>query len=292
MEHTTRRRDVIVTGGRRFILGAAAAAGAFVALAAPPHAQVSPQGVRPLGDDPVGAAARVWIWYRGEPAGVPRLDDLAELRALGFSAVIWPASAERGATAARRMAAQVGLTLDVRASEPALTPDRASTPGRRVTIGVGPGLANFAAAIAWRAIAHGARDVGFDAGESSSGLVWRDRSGALLPWVAEARALTRQFEFNAALVGAFGRSMAMTIEGAIPGIEVALVDAGRSWVIVATNVSAARVRGAARLPRAVPAAPWSNLFDGEVMAMLDQPEGPRWSFELMPGQAKVFAVDK
>ena len=40
---------------------------------------------------PVSAAEPVVaVWYRGAPAGTPRQDDLAVIRALGFNGVVWP----------------------------------------------------------------------------------------------------------------------------------------------------------------------------------------------------------
>ena len=38
----------------------------------------------------------VSVWYRGDPAGTPRQDDLAVIRALGFPRVTWPAQHAAG----------------------------------------------------------------------------------------------------------------------------------------------------------------------------------------------------
>lgn len=254
--------------------------------------QVAPQAVPPprLADPLV--APSVSIWYRGDPAGTPNLDDLAELRALGFSKITWPGSLSRGIVAVGRLAAEVGMTVDIRAAAPLLTAGDPIAPGASVDIAVSPAEAILAPALAWRAIARGARRVYFDAGESS-GQGWRDQTGAVRPWLADARTIARQFEFNAELIRAFGRTMTMSLEAeAPPGVDVSLIDADRSWVLVATNVSRQPARGAGRLPRGVPPAPWADLFDGEVMAMLDLPDGPRWTFELGPGQARVFAINR
>ena len=44
-----------------------------------------------LGATPVFAAEPVVaVWYRGTPAGTPRLDDLAAIKVAGFNAIAWP----------------------------------------------------------------------------------------------------------------------------------------------------------------------------------------------------------
>ena len=52
--------------------------------------------------------------YRGSPAGQPRLDDLAAIRAIGFTGVTWPLAQPDRLTELRGMAATVGLAVIVR----------------------------------------------------------------------------------------------------------------------------------------------------------------------------------
>jgi hypothetical protein len=53
----------------------------------------------------------VTVWYRGTPAGTPRQEELAVIRALGFGGVTWPASQTQSVEALKKMAADVGLQV-------------------------------------------------------------------------------------------------------------------------------------------------------------------------------------
>jgi hypothetical protein len=75
-------------------------------------------------------------------------------------------------------------------------------------------------------------------------------------------------------------------------VDASLLDAGRSWVLIATNTSATRVRGEAHLPAAIPYAMWLNLLDGSTMAMLEARTGPRWAFDLEPWGVRICVIDK
>ena len=60
------------------------------------------------------AAERVAaVWYPGGSAGVPLLDDLARIRALGFTAIVWPARFADRVSDVRSMADTVDLMLVV-----------------------------------------------------------------------------------------------------------------------------------------------------------------------------------
>ena len=51
------------------------------------------------------------VWYRGTPAGVPREDDLALIRAHGFTGVTWPSSQVAGLPELSRIADVYGLMV-------------------------------------------------------------------------------------------------------------------------------------------------------------------------------------
>ena len=234
----------------------------------------------------------VSVWYRGEPAGVPRQNDLAVIRAHGFGGVIWPdryASARADVT---RMAAVVDLTVHLRGESAAVTPESALKPGAIADVSVAPAAAPIASALAWRAIAHGARHIAFDAGmPAGSGLVNPD--GTPQRWVGDAATLARQFTFNRRLIETLRAGPSVTYEGAKPsGLDVALLDGGRSWVLVATNADLEPANAVVNLPRGVPPALWLELLDGTHISMLARPEGPRWTATLTPGGARVYVIDK
>jgi hypothetical protein len=63
-------------------------------------------------------------------------------------------------------------------------------------------------------------------------------------------------------------------------------------VLVSTNTSSARVTAVAGLPPSVAPALWTSLLDGSNMSMLSRTIGPRWSFELGPGEAGVWTIDR
>jgi hypothetical protein len=79
--------------------------------------------------DPVVA-----VWYRGTPAGTPRQDDLAAIRAQGFTGVTWPANQTARVEDLRRMAGSVGLVVSLQPASVPLTASSALKPGDRVDV--------------------------------------------------------------------------------------------------------------------------------------------------------------
>jgi hypothetical protein len=137
--------------------------------------------------------------------------------------------------------------------------------------------------LAWRAFAHGARAIALN-GQASP-----DSSR----WVEQGAGIAREFQIHGTLLAQCRSRPPVRFEGRAPAaFEVTLLEADRTFVLVATNTSGARVRGAAVLPPAVPYAMWLNLLDGSSMAMLEQPAGPKWAFEMAPWSVKVYVIDK
>jgi hypothetical protein len=256
----------------------AAVAAVTVAAAAP-----TPMFVEPT----------VAVWYRGTPVGVPRQDELAALRALGFTHIVWPMRLGSGLADARRMAGVVGLAVSVRVDPAPLTAENAGRPGALVDVMVKTTTPQSMPALVWRAIAHGARDVAFDAGESSGAGARTGRAGDLAPWVRPAIDITRQVSGNASLLDLSRDGPPIAIETtAGPAAEVVLLGSERAWLLIATNTGAAPAHVVAHLPPAVPSALWVSLIDGEGMSMLAQPGGARWTIDLDPGAASVYVIDK
>jgi hypothetical protein len=236
--------------------------------------------------DPVVA-----VWYRGTPAGEPRRDDLTVIRALDFHGVAWPAAEASGAAAVPRLAAELGLTVVMRGERVALSPQSALKPPPIVDIVTGKTPVEQIPALAWRALAHGARAICFDAGELDGALL--NRAGVAPAWLKPAQALARQISSNASLIAIARPGPAPIVDGGIAGLDVVLLDAGRAWVVIATNASDRRVEDAiVRLPKPVPYAIWVSLVDGSDLAMRNQPSGPEWRVDLEPGAARVYVIDK
>ena len=237
--------------------------------------------------DPVVA-----VWYRGTPAGTPRQDDLAAIRAQGFTGVTWPADQRARVEELRRMAGNVGLDVLLRPAAVPLTASSALKPGDRVDIVVSRVAIEKIPAVVWRAVAHGARAIAFDS-ESTSGTGLTDATGRPLPWVAPASAIARQLTFNARLFLDTRAGPRVAIQSpASPDVDVVLLETSRAWMLIATNTSAARVSTVAELPAAVPPALWTSLLDGSGLSMLSRPSGPRWTFELAAGEAAIWVIDK
>ncbi|HEY7476490.1 MAG TPA: hypothetical protein VH679_15825 [Vicinamibacterales bacterium] len=241
---------------------------------------------------PIPAEPVVSVWYRGSPAGTPREDDLAAIRAQGFTGVIWPASQVSGAADLVKMAGPLGLGVSIDASPEHLTAAAALTPPDRVDIVVSRLTPREIPALVWRAVSRGARAIAFDPGTTSgTGLV--DANRRPQPWVAPAAAIARQLTFNARLFSEVRPGPAVAIQAPAPaGVDVVLLETARSWILVSTNTSAGPVKAVADLPPAVAPALWSSLLDGSEMSMLSRPVGPRWTFQLGPGEAGVWAIDK
>jgi hypothetical protein len=237
------------------------------------------------------SAPLVSIWYRGHPAGVPKTEDLAAIRARGFAAVTWPFASETSRAALRRLADQTGLAVVGPDSVP-LAAVSALRGEQIVDVRVAKVPAAAIAPIAWRAIGRGARVIAFDAGLSEgSGLTdEKDRTPA---WVLAAADVARQLHINGGLFGVCQPGPAVTIDSPrSPSLDVVLLDAGKSWVVMATNASRARIHAVAHLPPGVPYALWLNLLNGSTMAMLSQPAGPRWDLDMEGWGVRIYVIDK
>jgi hypothetical protein len=253
----------------------------------------------PADTEPAPAAAlqtrtRASLWYRGMPAGVPRQADLDAISAAGFSAVTWPTLYVSGALELRRMAERSGLEVVIRTESVAVTPDTALAGEPYADILVPRTPVRLYPTLVWRSVAHGTRVVSFDAGVTEgSGL--RDGSGLPSAWAGAASAVARQLVANAVMVDTFRPGPGVKIDPAVAGLDIVLVDAGRSWVLIATNAAAPGTLPAdtyAFLPKGVPSAEWLNLFDGTTISMLRQPTGPRWHIVLGPGDVRLYAIGK
>jgi hypothetical protein len=253
-----------------------------------------------LAASPAGTVAalqtrtRASLWYRGVPAGEPRQVDLDAISAAGFSAVTWPTLFVSRALDLRRMADRAGLEVVIRTDTAPLTPESALTAEPFVDINVLRTPARLFPSLLWRSVAHGARIISFDAGVTEgSGLV--DPTGKPAPWVDAASAVAHQLGVNAVMVDTFTHGPAVRVDPAVAGLDVVLLDAVRSWVLIATNTAAPGTPPADTyvfLPRGVPPAEWLNLFDGSTIAMLKQSTGPRWHIVLGPGDVRVYAISK
>ena len=249
---------------------------------------------------PVGTAAtlqtrtRASLWYRGMPAGEPRQVDLDAISDAGFTAVTWPTLYVKRALDLRRMADRAGLEVVIRTEPLPVTPESALAGEPYVDIAVSRTAARLFPLLLWRSVAHGTRIVSFDAGvKEGSGLL--DSAGKPPAWVGAAAAVAHQLAVNAVMVDTFTPGPAAKIDPAVAGLDVVLIDAVRSWVIIATNSAAPGTPPADTyvfLPRGVPPAEWLNLFDGSTIAMLRQSTGPRWHIVLGPGDVRVYAIGK
>jgi len=237
---------------------------------------------------------RASLWYRGMPPGEPRQVDLDAIAAAGFTAVTWPTLHVTRALDLRRMAERAGLDVVIRTDTVPVTADSALKGDPYVDILIPRTPARLYPSLLWRSIAHGTRVVSFDAGvKEGSGL--EDSAGKPAPWVPAASAVAHQLAVNAIMVDTFTKGPDVKVDPVVPGLDVVMVDAGRSWVIIATNTADAGTPPAdthAFLPKGVPPALWLNLFDGTTIGMLRQATGPRWHVVLGPGDARVYAIGK
>ena len=238
--------------------------------------------------DPIGPL--VSLRYAGGADGAPVLDDLAAIKAVGFDAVAWPDSRAAELSEVRRQADVVGLTVVALPPPVPLTPARARAPGAHIDVRVTDADARAAVPLVWRAIAHGARSVAFDAG----GATLSRADGSPAPWVAPAVAIARQLSANRRLVDLLRAGPAVVVDpaGDAADLDVALLDGGRAWVIVATNLSASPVAARATFPKGVPSGLWASWLDDSAMSMLHQPTGPRWTVEMDGFGTLVFLIDK
>jgi hypothetical protein len=229
----------------------------------------------------------VSVWYRGTPAGTPRLDDLAAIKAAGFGAITWPSGDARTVAEVSRLAETVGLTVVIQ-------PDGRSALAieGRLTVDVSRIPAAGIPAIAWRGVADGIRTISFDPGPvRGPGL---DKpTGNRRDWVAPAVAVARQLSANARLIAELRRATSPEFFSAPPAsLDVRLLEGSRAWVIVATNTGRGKVHAEVALPRGVPYAIWVSLVDASTIAMLDRPAGARWQFDVEAGAARVYVIDK
>ena len=230
----------------------------------------------------------VAVWYRGVPAGTPRADDLGAIRALGFTAIAWSRGDARALETVKKMAAGVGLTV-VESDAPAYVgAESALNPGARVDVRADAAMS----ALAWRAFAHGARTIVIDAAApTGAGLETAGRE--LQPWVREALGLSRQITVNARLAESLKPAPGVLVwPDQSPELDVVLLDADRSWVLVATNAGAEPRKASVRLPAGAPYAIWISWLDGSSLSMVGEAPGPRWTFDIAPGAARVYLIDK
>jgi hypothetical protein len=240
-----------------------------------------------------GAQVLASVWYRGLPSGVPRYTDLEAIKANGFDAVTWPLQHVNGAEEIQRMASRLGLTVVVRSESVPLTFAGADKGESKVDVWVTRTPRSEWTSLVWRAVAHGARVVSFDAGLPTGTGMW-DETGPL-DWVPLAAALGRQLTANRSLLNSLKRGPAVVIDPPDAFLDLSLMENTRSWVIIATNASSTTGRAIdtyAVFPAEVPAAEWLSLFDGNMMSMLYRATGSRWHVRLGPGEAKVFVIDK
>jgi len=233
------------------------------------------------GEEPV-----ISVWYRGSPAGVPRQDDLATIRAFGFTGITWPGSSIAGLASLSQMAEVAGLTVVVQPSAVAM-----SLQGR-VNLEVAKLRAQDIPAIGWRALSRGARIISFDPGQvEGTGLGQPGRAAPA--WIAPAAALARQVAANGPLFDQLRPGPVPTFRSSQPSsLDVILLEGPRCWVAVATNTGRGRARAVVQLPSRIPYAVWVSLIDGSTLGMLSEHEGPRWTIQLERGEAKAYVIDK
>ena len=58
------------------------------------------------------------------------------------------------------------------------------------------------------------------------------------------------------------------------------------------DTSPDRLHAVAHFPTDIPYGPWLNLLSGSTMAMLSQPDGPKWSLDLEGWGVRVYVIDK
>ncbi len=234
------------------------------------------------------------VWYRGKPAGVPRQVDIDAIAAAGFSAVTWPMLQVSGATDLRRMADAAGLQVVIRTEPVPLSTESALRPDTHVDILVPQTPVPQYPALMWRAVAHGAKVISFDAG-AAEGNALLDSTGRPASWVEPVSAVARQLVRNATMIDLLTAGPAVRVDPEAPSLDVRLLDARRSWVLIATNVSPAGtppIDTYAFFPRPVPPAEWLNLFDGSTISMLRRPTDVRWHVVLGPGDVRVYVIGK
>ena len=234
----------------------------------------------------------VSVWYRGTPAGTPRQSDLGAIRALGFNGIVWPKAGAASEFEVTRLAGLVGLKVVVADRPVPITAETALRPPDRVDIVITSETSAMIMALAWRAVAHGARTIAFDS-RSPAGAGLEEADGSLRTWVRTAISIARQLTANANLANLMrpGPGILVTPDSA-PALDVVFLDGDRSWVIVATNTSSAKVAATVRLPTGTPYALWVSWLESPPLAMISEPAGPRWVLSMEPRSARVYIIDK
>jgi hypothetical protein len=228
---------------------------------------------------------QVAVWYRGSPQGQPVLEDLAAIRAVGFSAIVWPGGSAESREAARRMGEVAGLAVFAPGGP------NGPAPGEIVRIVVAGQSPDRIAALAWRHVQEQAPVIAFDPGVAvGPGL--EDSTGQQQPWVAPARAIARQLSINATLFDQLQPGPPVVVKTGASDLQVSLFQTPRSWVLLATNLDGHARRVDVELPPAVPAALWASLLDGSGMSMLSRPTGPLWREEIPGPGVVVYLIDK
>jgi hypothetical protein len=236
---------------------------------------------------PAFAQPVVSVWYRGTPAGTPRLDDLGAISAAGFSTVTWPASATDQVGELSRLAEQAGIAVVLQPDVPSLEL------AARTTVNVSaPAVEDRLPAIVWHAVALGRRIISLDPRQTSGTGLRTDR-GEVPAWVAVAARINRQLSANATLFEVMKpAARPRVLSGRWPGFDAALFQTERAWVLIATNTGRTTARATVQMPAAVPYAIWVSLIDGSTVGMVDRPDGARWTSRLEPGEAAVYVIDK
>ena len=240
----------------------------------------------------------VSLWYRGVPAGTPRIDDLIVIHGAGLPSITWPQNQTAHLMELRSLALKAGLDVIVRTAQP-FTVTTASPPVRiaqpeeiDLSMSVTQTRAAQMPAIIWNEIAHGARVVSLDPQPPAGFVRWTDDAG-LRAWGRAAGVVGKDVSRLGSLIASFKPGPKVIFESALPAsVDFAFLDAGRSWAIVATNRSAIKQSVKVHLPKDVAAAEWMNLLTSTVVAMVAKTDGPRWTCALEPWQAKVLVIDK
>ena len=192
------------------------------------------------------------------------------------------------------MADRAGLHVVIRTDAIPLTVANATTPDSHVDVLIDSTPIRLLPALLWRAGGRGARVISFDAGQAE-GTGLSAVNGREAEWVRPVRSIAHQLLSNKTMVDMLTGEPEVRLDPVSPGLDVVLRDAGRSWVLIVTNVAPSGTPPAdtyVYLPRSVPPAEWLNLFDGSTIGMLRQDDAIRWHLVLGPGDVRVYAINK